>query len=47
VSAQAREGENIGGIRLQAICTPDHTDESFSLLLDPARPKRCSPAMCC
>lgn len=41
VSAQVRDGENIDidGIRLQAIYTPGHTDESFSFLLDPAQPK--------
>lgn len=41
VSQQVREGETIDvdGIRLQAIYTPGHTDESFSFLLDPARPE--------
>jgi glyoxylase-like metal-dependent hydrolase (beta-lactamase superfamily II) len=41
VSQQVREGETIDvdGIRLQAIYTPGHTDESFSFLLDPAQPR--------
>ncbi len=41
VSAQIREGEtlDVDGIRLQAIYTPGHTDESFSFLLNPARPE--------
>lgn len=40
VSAQIREGEivDVDGIRLQAIYTPGHTDESFSFLLNPAHP---------
>ena len=38
VSEQIREGEtlNVDGIRLQALYTPGHTDESFSFVLDPA-----------
>jgi len=41
VSAQIREGEtvDVDGIKLQAIYTPGHTDESFSFLLNPARPE--------
>lgn len=41
VSAQVRDGDvlDIDGIRLQAIYTPGHTDESFSFVLDPARPR--------
>ena len=41
VSANVREGEHIDvdGIRLQALYTPGHTDESFSFLLNPARPE--------
>lgn len=41
VSAQVREGEDIDidGVRLGAIYTPGHTDESFSFVLDPARPR--------
>lgn len=41
VSAQIREGEaiDVDGIRLQAIYTPGHTDESFSFLLNPAKPE--------
>ena len=41
VSAQVREGEtiDIDGIRLGAIYTPGHTDESFSFVLDPAKPR--------
>lgn len=41
VSAQIREGEtvDVDGIRLQAIYTPGHTDESFSFLLNPAHPE--------
>jgi sulfur dioxygenase len=41
VSQQVHEGETIDvdGIRLQAIYTPGHTDESFSFLLDPAQPQ--------
>ncbi|WP_293370126.1 MBL fold metallo-hydrolase [Nevskia sp.] len=41
VSEQIREGEQVklDGIILQAIYTPGHTDESFSFLLNPARPE--------
>ncbi|WP_022976907.1 MBL fold metallo-hydrolase [Nevskia ramosa] len=41
VSEQIREGETIriDGIRLQALYTPGHTDESFSFVLDPAKPR--------
>lgn len=41
VSAQVRDGEvlNVDGIRLQAMHTPGHTDESFSFVLDPAQPR--------
>lgn len=41
VSAQIRESEaiDVDGIRLQAIYTPGHTDESFSFLLNPAKPE--------
>ncbi|MGQ3058153.1 MAG: MBL fold metallo-hydrolase [Nevskia sp.] len=41
VSEQIRDGEtlNVDGIRLQALYTPGHTDESFSFVLDPARPE--------
>ncbi len=41
VSEQIRDGEtlNVDGIRLQAIYTPGHTDESFSFVLDPAHPE--------
>lgn len=41
VSRRVREGESIkiDGLRLAAIYTPGHTDESFSFILDPPRPK--------
>lgn len=41
VSQSIREGETIqlDGIRLQAMYTPGHTDESFSFLLNPERPE--------
>jgi glyoxylase-like metal-dependent hydrolase (beta-lactamase superfamily II) len=41
VSMQVREDEviDVDGIRLRALYTPGHTDESFSFLLDPAHPK--------
>lgn len=41
VSAQLRDGEHIriGGVVLQALYTPGHTDESFSFVLDPGHPR--------
>lgn len=41
VSAQVRDGEllDVDGIRLRALHTPGHTDESFSFVLDPQRPR--------
>lgn len=41
VSMQVGDGDmlDVDGIRLQAIYTPGHTDESFSFVLDPARPR--------
>lgn len=41
VSEQIRDGEtlNVDGIRLQALYTPGHTDESFSFVLEPAHPE--------
>ncbi len=41
VSEHVRESETIriDGIRLQALYTPGHTDESFSFVLDPAKPR--------
>ncbi|NMM03223.1 MBL fold metallo-hydrolase [Paraburkholderia sp. RP-4-7] len=41
VSRHVREGETlrIDGIELKALYTPGHTDESFSFVLDPIRPK--------
>lgn len=41
VSQSVREGEviDVDGVRLQALYTPGHTDESFSFVLDPARPQ--------
>jgi glyoxylase-like metal-dependent hydrolase (beta-lactamase superfamily II) len=41
VSAQVAEGEviDVDGIRLQALYTPGHTDESFSFVLNPKRPE--------
>jgi sulfur dioxygenase len=41
VSEHVKEGELIAvdGLRLQALYTPGHTDESFSFVLDPAQPK--------
>lgn len=41
VSAQVKEGEHVDldGIRLQALYTPGHTDESFSFVLGPERPR--------
>ena len=40
VSEQVREGEmiEVDGITLFAVYTPGHTDESFSFVLEPARP---------
>lgn len=41
VSQSIREGEtlDVDGIRLGAMYTPGHTDESFSFLLNPERPE--------
>lgn len=41
VSQSIREGESIDldGMRLQAIYTPGHTDESFSFVLNPSKPE--------
>lgn len=41
VSAQVRDGDfiDVDGIRLQALYTPGHTDESFSFVLNPAQPQ--------
>lgn len=41
VSTNVREGERIDvdGITLGAVYTPGHTDESFSFVLDPDRPR--------
>ncbi|MEQ1437923.1 MBL fold metallo-hydrolase [Fontimonas sp. SYSU GA230001] len=41
VSARVRDGEilDVDGIRLQAIYTPGHTDESFSFVLGPDAPR--------
>lgn len=41
VSARLRDDERltIDGIALQALYTPGHTDESFSFVLDPQRPR--------
>lgn len=41
VSQHVRDGEaiDVDGIRLQAMYTPGHTDESFSFVLDPQRPR--------
>ncbi|MBX3726841.1 MAG: MBL fold metallo-hydrolase [Xanthomonadales bacterium] len=41
VSERVREGDmlDVDGIRLQALYTPGHTDESFSFLLEPERPR--------
>jgi len=40
VSEQVREGDliDVDGVKLSAIYTPGHTDESFSFALNPARP---------
>lgn len=41
VSASVREGDIVraGGIELQALYTPGHTDESFSFVLNPKQPR--------
>lgn len=41
VSEHVRDGEilDIDGVRLHALYTPGHTDESFSFVLNPAAPK--------
>lgn len=41
VSSNIRDGETIllDGIKLQAMYTPGHTDESFSFVLNPAKPE--------
>lgn len=41
VSAQVREGEmlDVDGLRLQALYTPGHTNESFSFVLNPSAPE--------
>jgi sulfur dioxygenase len=41
VSQNVRDGEpvQLDGVTLQALYTPGHTDESFSFVLDPARPR--------
>jgi sulfur dioxygenase len=41
VSAHVRDGEilEVDGIRLQALHTPGHTDESFSFVLEPQQPR--------
>jgi glyoxylase-like metal-dependent hydrolase (beta-lactamase superfamily II) len=41
VSQSIRDGEfiDVDGIRLQALYTPGHTDESFSFVLNPAQPE--------
>ena len=41
VSTAVHEGEllDIDGVKLQALYTPGHTDESFSFLLNPADPR--------
>lgn len=41
VSEHVKEGDliDVDGLRLQALYTPGHTDESFSFVLDPAQPK--------
>jgi glyoxylase-like metal-dependent hydrolase (beta-lactamase superfamily II) len=41
VSEHVREGDliDVDGVKLAAIYTPGHTDESFSFVLDPARPQ--------
>lgn len=41
VSMSVKDGEliDVDGLRLQARYTPGHTDESFSFVLDPGRPR--------
>ncbi|HEX7325848.1 MAG TPA: MBL fold metallo-hydrolase [Rhodanobacteraceae bacterium] len=41
VSATVADGDvlDVDGIKLQALYTPGHTDESFSFVLDPASPR--------
>ncbi len=41
VSAQVRDGEviDVDGLRLGALYTPGHTDESFSFVLNPDKPE--------
>jgi sulfur dioxygenase len=41
VSQSIREGEtlDVDGVKLQALYTPGHTDESFSFVLNPTRPQ--------
>ncbi|WP_029888961.1 MBL fold metallo-hydrolase [Polycyclovorans algicola] len=41
VSTQVREGEviDVDGLKLKALYTPGHTDESFSFVLNPAAPE--------
>ena len=41
VSTQVREGEviDVDGLKLKALYTPGHTDESFSFVLNPAAPQ--------
>lgn len=41
VSAQVREGEliDVDGVKLKALYTPGHTDESFSFVLEPNQPR--------
>jgi sulfur dioxygenase len=41
VSAHLREGEiiDVDGVKLQSVYTPGHTDESFSFVLNPAKPE--------
>lgn len=49
VSQRVYEDEivNVEGVKLRALYTPGHTDESFSFVLNPFRPRPSSPAMCC
>lgn len=41
VSEHLREGDviDVDGIKLGAVCTPGHTDESFSFVLNPVKPE--------